>query len=694
MSLGSCIDEGSAWLGFETLSAPLHFSAPTRTLAAWKLSDVLLVVSEAESEALRGSHVVGMLAYEAAPAFDSSLRVPSVPDAIDSPLAWFAVYNSGEASGAVPGSASPQSASSSDAAAARQRSVLSGPWEADTQRDEYDASIAHVRDAIREGSVYQVNYTLRLRAGGAESVGKDCSVVNKNGRAHEEAEFFRALLRAQNPGFGAFLNMGPSGGGNSILSASPELFFTWNRGNRELRTRPMKGTRSRGAYPAADAALRAELQGSAKEVAENLMIVDLLRNDVSRIAERGSVRAPNLFSVEAFPTVWQMTSDVEARTLPSTTLSDVLRALFPCGSVTGAPKKAAMDVIADLERSPRGVYCGAIMHLAPGPTGRITASVPIRTLRVSPRGAIYGVGGGVTWDSSPQGEWEEIWAKAAVLLNAASICSGSDGAVTGNTAHASSKSVFAPPRPPSLLSGAPSFSLFETLRLYRGAVIFRDAHLERLRITASWLSFPFDALEVGRCLDDAAKEIAGDDVHGNHRVRLELNAAGAVSYRTAPLLEPLSDPSTWLARPARCDVAPTRSCLLVRRSVRSDDARLYSKTTDRRCYDMPRDAALAAWIREDSARSASDIFDVLFTNEDDAVTEFSIGNVVIENTAGDFFTPPVRAGLLAGVLRNELVEKGIVHEKQLSANDLSMASGVWLVNGLRGWVSVSIVTPL
>lgn len=128
--------------------------------------------------------------------------------------------------------------------------------------------------------------------------------------------------------------------------------------------------------------------------------------------------------------------------------------------------------------------------------------------------------------------------------------------------------------------------------------------------------------------------------------------------------------------------------------MRSDDARLYSKTTDRRCYDMPRDAALAAWIREDSARSASDIFDVLFTNEDDAVTEFSIGNVVIENAAGDFFTPPVRAGLLAGVLRNELVEKGIVHEKQLSANDLSMASGVWLVNGLRGWVSVSIVTPL
>ena len=257
--------------------------------------------------------------------------------------------------------------------------------------------------------------------------------------------------------------------------------------------------------------------------------------------------------------------------------------------------------------------------------------------------------------------------------------------------------MFAPPRPPSLLSGAPSFSLFETLRLCRGAFIFRDAHLERLRITASWLSFPFDALEVGRCLDDAAKEVAGDEdsgAHGNFRVRLELNAAGAAFCRTAPLLEPLSDPTTWLARPARCNVAPTHYCLLVRRSVRSDDARLYSKTTDRRCYEMPRDAALAAWIREDTARSASDIFDVLFTNEDDAVTEFSIGNVVIEDAAGEFFTPPIRAGLLAGVLRNELVEKGLVHEKQLSPNDLYTASGVWLVNGLRGWVSVSMTPGL
>ena len=700
--------EGDTWLGFETLPESLRFSSPTRILIASSLSEVLEVVDAAEAASLAGSHVVGMIAYEAAPAFASSMRVPSNNNNNSEstkklPFAWFAVYSRAEVG---PAPIPPTICSlciNNNALLMPHSSSLAGPWEADTSRDEYNSAIERVRSLIKEGCVYQVNYTVRLQASNASIIPShlvtpvlsSCSCGGGGGNGGvAEAVFFRALLRAQNPGFGAYLNLGRLG---RILSSSPELFFSWDRGTSELRTRPMKGTRPRGPYPAADAALRAELVGSAKEVAENLMIVDLLRNDISRVAVKGSVHVPTLFAVEAFPTVWQMTSDIRSQIKSECKLRDVLSALFPCGSVTGAPKIAAMGVIADLERSPRGVYCGAILHLEPGASGRVTASVPIRTLHVSSNSAIYGVGGGITWDSSPEGEWDEIWAKAAALLSAASACGSAYGEEVGRVGGgkdslvATTTPLFSPPRPPALLSVSTTFSLFETLRLSNGVYAMRDAHDERMRTTAEWLGFKYNK--------DAASQalLSVIQMNGHWRVRLELNSCGVFTTTAAPLLEPFSGPELWLQRPTALPPPPSHRILLLRHAVRRDDARLYSKTTDRRCYDEPRGAAITAWVKNNcvdsvTPRLPTDIFDVLFSNENDEITEMCIGNVIIEeNVSGLLLTPPVTSGLLAGVLRNALIAQGIIIERILKPQDIYSARNIWLVNSLRGWVRVGIV---
>jgi para-aminobenzoate synthetase/4-amino-4-deoxychorismate lyase len=205
-----------------------------------------------------------------------------------------------------------------------------------------------------------------------------------------------------------------------VVSASPELFFEWD--GDLLRTRPMKGTAARGSTPADDARRARRLRTSPKERAENLMIVDLLRNDVSRVARVGSVDVPRLFDLERYPTVWQLTSEITARTADGVAVVDVFRALFPCGSVTGAPKRASMQVIRDLEPGPRGVYCGAIGLLGPpGAPFRARFSVAIRTVVVdrSTGAAVYGAGGAITWGSDAAAERAELRAKAEILRSAA-----------------------------------------------------------------------------------------------------------------------------------------------------------------------------------------------------------------------------------------------------------------------------------
>ncbi|MEX0893760.1 MAG: aminodeoxychorismate synthase component I [Gemmatimonadota bacterium] len=576
---------GPAW-------SQLHFAAPVRVLEARALTEVRPVLRAAAAAAAEGAWVAGFVAYEAAPAFEPVMGAhPSGP----LPLAWFAVYGAPEPE--------PQG-----------RGRVVGParlgldWRPGVDAARHATDVARVRAAIAAGEVYQVNYTFPLTA-----------------RFDTDVDtLWNRLAAAQVDGYFALLDTGP----HAILSASPELFFRTS--GRRITTRPMKGTRPRGRWPAEDREAAAALADSAKDRAENLMIVDLLRNDLGRVARTGTVCVPALFQVERYPTVWQMTSTIEAELRADVGLEEVFAALFPCGSVTGAPKIAATRFIADLEDTPRGAYCGAVGLLRPG--GDAVFNVAIRTAVVDRPAATvtYGVGGGITSDSDAAAEHGEALAKAAVLSR--------------------------PPR---------AFELLETLRLEHGAYGRLERHLARMAEGAEHFGFPFRS-------DDARANLeAHAALHGNaaRRVRLLSAPDGRLRVESAALAEP------WRGSPAGAE--ELRPTPLAASRVDRLDPLLQHKTTWRRIYDE----ALA---------EHPDAFDVLLLNREDEVTEFTRGNLVVR-LDGVYLTPPRDCGLLPGCYRAELVETGMVEESVLRAAELARADGVWLVNSVRGWVPVAPV---
>ncbi len=363
---------------FDGQRCRLAFDRPRACLQADDLGAVASVIGAAHEQARAGAWVLGFVAYEAAPAFDRALAVAAGRAPL--PLAYFAVFDA---------PAPPPAPAGADA--------VVGRWESLLGRTQAGDRIEAIRTAIAAGEVYQVNLTTRLRARFAGA----------------PRAYFERLRQAQPDGYCLFLDGGPW----QLLSVSPELFFDWTPAGR-LTTQPMKGTAARHADPLADAAARRQMQESAKERAENLMIVDLLRSDLGRIAVPGSVEVPALFEAQALPTAWQMTSTVRCRSRAGIGLAEVFAALFPCGSVTGAPKVAAMAAIRALEPAPRGVYCGAMGMLRPG--GRATFNVAIRTVMVdrAAGAAECGIGSGITWDSRPADEWNEWQVKQRFLERA------------------------------------------------------------------------------------------------------------------------------------------------------------------------------------------------------------------------------------------------------------------------------------
>ena len=356
----------------------LCFSRPVEVVEARSVGEVRPALRRVEEAACRGLYAGGFVAYEAAPAFDPSLVVRARGAAGALPLLWFALFSAPDAHGPVED--------------VRARFSVSD-WSPSVGRPAYERSVAAVREAVARGDTYQTNYTFRLRAH----------------FAGDALAFYRHLSARQRADYCAFLDTGR----HKILSASPELFFRLS--GRHIFARPMKGTARRGRTPEADAAQSRWLEGSEKNRAENVMIVDLMRNDLGRVAETGTVRVSDLCRVEAYPTVFQMTSAVEATLRDGATLEDVLAALFPSGSVTGAPKVSTMRLVAALENSPRGVYCGSVGLIEPG--GAAVFNVAIRTavIDAGTGAAEYGVGGGITWDSAAREEYDEALAKAALL---------------------------------------------------------------------------------------------------------------------------------------------------------------------------------------------------------------------------------------------------------------------------------------
>jgi para-aminobenzoate synthetase/4-amino-4-deoxychorismate lyase len=470
------------------------FGEPARVVSTDDVRGVRAALAEVEAEARRGRWAAGFVSYEAAPGLDAALPVRRG----SGPLVWFGIHD-------APVDADAPSAVARAAARVEDLSP-------EMTRAEHCARVGAVRDALGRGDAYQVNLTFRMR-----------------GRfAGDPFALYERLRRAQGDGYTGCMVLES----RAIVSASPELFFA-RRGGR-VTVRPMKGTARRGRDLAEDDRSAAALAASPKQRAENVMIVDLLRNDLGRVARIGAVRVAELFTVERYRTVLQLTSTVEARLAPAVGLAEIFGALFPCGSVTGAPKVAAMGIIAALERSPRGPYCGAIGVVAPG--GDAVFNVGIRTLDLDlDRGAAtYGTGGGITWGSDAEREWDEAMAKAAVLSEPAE-----------------------------------DFELLETLRLSTGGFARLERHLARLVASARYFGIPLDLGEVRSALEAESRRAPVEGA----RVRLLVGSDGR--------------PRTEAARLPPAPTGPL-PVALARARVDRGDRLLFHKTTRREAYDVRR----------------------------------------------------------------------------------------------------------
>ncbi|MBC8721866.1 aminodeoxychorismate synthase component I [Paraburkholderia sp. 31.1] len=494
-------------------------------------------------------------------------------------------------------------------------------------RAEFHAAIDAIHAALRAGDSYQVNYTYRL---GFDVFGSPLA-------------FYRRLRARQPVSFGALIALPDDAW---VLSCSPELFV--EKHGPTLRARPMKGTAPRSQDPAVDRGNAEFLATDPKNRAENVMIVDLLRNDLSRVARIGSVSVPALFSVEPYASVWQMTSTVEATLLDGTSFATILRALFPCGSITGAPKHRTMQLIDELESTPRGLYTGAIGWLdAPGDDhdcGDFCMSVAIRTLTLTASSASdggtnglrgsMGIGAGIVLDSVAADEHEECRLKARFLMGA-----------------------------------EPGFELFETMYATReDGVRHVERHLRRLSSSAATLGFGFDE---ARIRGEISARCATLPAQMPHRMRLALSKSG-VTQISAAILAPLADAIVAVLLGPEAQFAPTRAA----------DPLLRHKTTRRADYDR-------GW-REAEAKGA---FDTLFFNERGELTEGGRSNVFVK-LAGQWWTPPLASGVLPGVMRSVLLDdaSGLrAGEKVLTRADVLNAEALLVCNALRGAVPARLV---
>lgn len=569
-------------------AAPLWFGEPVRTIVATSVEQVLPALRAVDAACADGFWATGFVSYDASPAFDAAFTVPGGRREDDLPLVWFGLHEAPVEVPAHPGTDVP----------------VPGPWSARVAREAYDAAVDEVQAAIRRGETYQTNLTLPLTAAWDDGV--------------EDLARYERLLAAQGNAFGAYLDLGR----HHVLSVSPELFFA--RRGSTVTTRPMKGTARRGRSSAEDEERLAGLLASEKDRAENVMITDLLRNDLGRMARKGTVDVPALCVPERYPTVWQLTSTVRAEVPPVTGMAALFGSLFPCGSVTGAPKVSTMRLISRLEPHARGLYCGAVGVVAPG--GDATFSVAIRTLvaDTEARRATYGVGSGVTIDSTASGEHDELLAKAAVLA--------------------------APARPP--------FDLLETLRLEDGRWWAPEEHLRRLSASAAYFGRPDPVPATENALD----EVARTHPDGRWRVRLTVGEQGGAETSVEPL-------------PPNPDAPVT--LVLAADPVDEQDVFLAHKTTWREPYAPHRAYAVALGAD-----------DALLWNTRDEVTETTIGSVALHDEDGWWAPPVScgllpgveRAlALREGRLRERVLTVAAVREA------LARGGELWFLNSVRGW---------
>ncbi|NKJ40570.1 aminodeoxychorismate synthase component I [Novosphingobium sp. SG720] len=569
----------------------------------------------------------GALAYEAGLALEERLAPRAAArTGAAGPLVWFARF------------AQMKALTSAQVGAwlARESSAPGrlGPLGPALSSGGYARAFAKVQEAIRAGDIYQANLTFQLAGSWAG----------------DPLAIYAALREDARGGHGAVL----WDGSHWHLSVSPELFFEWQ--GTQVTVRPMKGTAPRGRTEAEDAAFKAALAGNAKDRAENLMIVDLMRNDLSRVAVPGTVKVHDAFAVETYPTVHQMVTTVTAQVVPGTAAADVLPAIFPCGSITGAPKIRAMEWIDMAERDARGLYCGSIGYVdVPDPaasadadtpgadtpgadtpgadtprTGSAAFNVAIRTVRLVPDHpgaaggrATMGVGSAVVADSAMLGEWRECVVKGNFLrLNAGSA------------------------------------DLIETMAFDPAAGIpLLERHLERIKQSAQALGFAFDRHAVRNAIHALCF-----DLDAPAKVRLVVAKSGAHALEAAPLPAPFDGAAV-------CAVLPL--------PVDAGDWRLRHKTSDRGFYEAGLKAARRAGAQE-----------ALLRRDDGRLTEGCFTNLFVPRD-GVLVTPRAELGLLPGVLRAQLLDEGRAVEGDVTLDDL--APGFFIGNALRGLIPARLL---
>jgi para-aminobenzoate synthetase/4-amino-4-deoxychorismate lyase len=469
------------------------YKNPVDLITAYAPDEINNALEKLQQAHEDGYYLTGFFAYELGYLLEPKLA-PLLPKTRTGPLLQFGVFECFEKTGLKPHGKA-------------RIGWMTPHW----MKTAYLKRFARIRDYIRAGDVYQINLTFPL-----------------TGRYQGSAAAIYEFLKKRQPvHYGGVVDLNPDGEGDAIVTLSPELFYETNK--QTINMRPMKGTIKRGASEVDDLALATHLQNDPKNRAENLMIVDLLRNDLSRLSKPGSVKVADLFKIETYPSLHTMTSGISAQMNAGTTLSDLLKSLFPCGSVTGAPKIRAMEIINELEDTPRGAYCGAIGMIDPDGSSRF--NVAIRTLRLSADGTLtYNVGSGVVADSDGAAEYAECLLKAAFLTD-------------GN------------------------FDLIETLGWHeQTGFMHLDLHLERLAGSAFTFGFAFPKIEIKQALDEAVTDLSGP-----RKVRLTLAHDGGLTTR-ADQLTPGPADTAW-----RVAISKNR--------LKSRDRLLRHKTTSRHLYD-------------------------------------------------------------------------------------------------------------
>ena len=579
----------------------LLFAAPKKIIqAGTNHTDIAAAFEQIEAGLDAGQWAAGFLSYELGYYFEQRLRqnLNETSHANPLPLMWFGLFDE------------PQHLNSEQAA--KWISENSGTYRALTPpkaaitKTTYCERFETVKEMIEAGDIYQMNLTFKA----------DFEIDG------DPAALYQDLREAQPVSHGAFIKAPDF----SVLSLSPELFL--KREGRKIITRPMKGTQSRGQTPDEDSAFYERLKLDDKQRAENLMIVDLMRNDLSRICDIGSVNVPELFTVERYPTLFQMTSTIEGHLKENTRFSDIMASLFPAGSITGAPKIRAMELIHDLEKSQRGIYCGGIGYVSPNQDINFNVAIRTAVVQSDGRGEI-GVGSGIVADSEAEKEYKEALLKMKFLDDVA--C---------------------------------DFQIFETM-LFDGAkgIWLLDHHLERMKKSAAHFDFPFTEEKARQLLDKETSDREGERL----RVRLVLDRHGDLSITKAALPKVGSEPE-----PVSFVISPTR--------LKSNDIFLQHKTTRRVLYDE----------EFEFYNSTMNAGEVVYLNEKGELAEGSRTNIFLE-IDGQLLTPPLTCGLLPGTLRANLLETGKATEALLRVSDLNKASAIYLGNSVRDLQPASLM---